>query len=167
MTFLAMLLSCSGKNSGANGGKNAANKNVYFPYSPIYTSSYSGGNPEHAKAALEVCRAYDRGNLLAVRKLFSDSVKMTFSDWEIKGGKDSVLRVWQKRRHTYTYIQTSVYSWMPVHAPDKNEDLVYVWLRQVSTLHSGKILYNALHQVWRFNKKGQIENLQQFNSKVN
>lgn len=142
-------------------------KNVYYPYSPEYTSEYENGNPEHTLAVLNVWRAFERGVMSPVRRHFADSILVGFPDGTVfKGKTDSVLALWQKRRNSWSHVESFTDSWMPVQAKDKGEDLVLIWARQLRTDHQGRQTWEALHEVWRMDTSGRIKFMQQYNSPV-
>lgn len=142
-------------------------KNVYYPYAPEYTSEYTPGNPKHTLAVLNVWRAFERGSMSSVRRYFADSILVGFPDGTVfKGRTDSVLALWQKRRNTFTHVESFTDSWMPVHAKDRDEDLVLVWARQLRTDGRGRQTWEALHEVWRMDTSGRIKFMQQYNSPV-
>jgi hypothetical protein len=157
--------------AGCGGGKAAkevpVKKNVYYPYSPEYTEEFAEGDPEHTKTVLNVWRAFERGAMGPVRGSFADSLLVGFPDGVVfKGAADAVLKQWQERRNSWSYVESFPDSWMPVRATDPGENLVLVWGRQLRTDHQGRKTWEALHEVWRMDSSGRIKFMQQYSSPV-
>jgi hypothetical protein len=135
---------------------------VYFPYAPVHSNEFGKGNEHHAGKVLDIWRQYETGYLRMNNQSLADSVRFILPDRILTGDKDSVLRWYQEKREGFSDMQCFVYSWLPIHKTDTREDLVYVWGLYDGTLKNGDRDYSMVHEIWRFDKKGRIKEMEQF-----
>src|SRR6476661_127970 len=98
--------------------QNIADSTVYYPYTPLYTTGFDKGNDMYARSVLEIWRQYETGDVKHAADHFADSITIVFPDKFLTGKRDSILTLFQKRRETYTDLQSYVDSWMSVRAKD-------------------------------------------------
>jgi len=161
LVFLIIIVFAACSNHKQKAVSTGTDTTVYYPYTAIY-SELEKGKPSDAKTVLEVWRAYETGNVLSASKNFSDSLTLIFEDGIFTGKRDSILKIFQKRRDLYTTVQSYVDSWMPVHAKQANRNLVFVWGRLDCTTNKGKRDYLVVHEIWRFDPSGKIRQMDQY-----
>jgi len=135
---------------------------VYYPYIATQSNNFEKGNEHLAKKVLEIWRQYETGKLITTEKYFSDNVRLILPDKMMEGNRDSVMMLYQKRRDGFSNMQCFVYSWMPVHTADTKENIVFVWGLYDGTRKNGDRDYAQVHEIWRFDKKGKIREMEQF-----
>ncbi len=155
------LLSCNGKQESIAEEK-WKTQNVYFPFAPIYSNNFEKGDPKKAEMVLQVWRQYETGRVSQTGKYFADSIRFILPDQILIGKKDSILRLYENKRTGYSNMQCFIYSWMPVHVEDKNENMVFVWGLYDGTKLNGDRDYALVHEIWRFDHNGKIKELEQF-----
>lgn len=155
----AVLTACSGKSKPVQ--LVSSDTAVYYPYAPTY-SRLEPGKPVLTKSVMEVWRAFETGNLSTVSNKFAPHVTLVFPGRILDGSRDSVLNLYQQVRDEYSGVQSYVDSWMPAYAVDKNEDLVFIWGHQSKLKKDGKKETMVMHEMWRFNKQGQITKMEQY-----
>jgi hypothetical protein len=161
-----LILSChSTKNDDEGIEKNSSGKPIYFPYAPRYENGFEAGRSEYIKVVLDIWKEYETGDVRKKSKSFADSVTFIFRDEEYKGKKDSVLSKYKKRRDNYSYVQNHIDSWMPAYAKDHDDYWVFLWGRQDCTDKEGGFKALQVHEIWRFNKEGKINFMQEYVSR--
>lgn len=159
--LISILLSCKDRQPRMEKGKERP-ENVYYPFAPIYSNNFEKGDPQNAEKVLQVWRQYETGRVSHTAKLFADSIRLILPDKILLGKKDSILKLYEGKRNGYSNMQSFVYSWMPVHVKDKNEDMVFVWGLYDGTKLNGDRDYAMVHEIWRFDNNGKIKELEQF-----
>jgi hypothetical protein len=135
---------------------------IHFPIAPRHTTDFKIGNAGFTKMILEFTRAFDRGDIIHLKENFAQQLTVMLQDQYLQGERDSVLQQLQERRNKYTYVNTIVESWVPLHAMDTKENFVLVWGKRISTLPDKKILNRTIMEKWRINGQGQIDFIQQY-----
>jgi hypothetical protein len=164
LLIVLFLLACN--NSAPKNKSSLPDSPVYFPYSPVKSNSFDKGNDHYAKNVLDVWRQYETGNLTTIKKFFADSLRLILPDQILKGNKDSVISLYQKRRNGYSDMQCFIWSWLPVHRSDTKEDVVYVWGLYDGTKKNGDRDYALVHEIWRFDSHGKIREMEQFRTQA-
>lgn len=140
--------------------------NLIYPYTPVYSSKFEIGDPNHALAVLNLYKDWDNNTLDNSKHLFADVDSFFFSDGTILiGSRDSLISVSKKMRNSLGTVQSEVQAWVPLKSTDKNENWVAIWTREIKTATSGKKDSTNLHEVWRFNKDGKIDLVFQYEQK--
>lgn len=135
---------------------------VYFPFAPIYSNAFEKGNDSLAFKVLSVWRAFENGDVRKMGAVCSDSLRIILPEQIFTGEKDSVLEAFDAYRKTFGTMQCFIYSWMPVHVRDQNDDLVFVWGLYDGTKPNGDRDYSLVHETWRFDQQGRIREMEQF-----
>jgi hypothetical protein len=139
---------------------------ITYPYTATYSSDFKVGDPNHAKALLDLYTMWDAGKVSDMRSFFADSIDLTFSDGtHFKGGADSILKEIAKFRGSYKSVTSKVQGWLPVHSNDKNEDWVLIWAREIRTSNKGKTDSSDLHEIWHV-KNGKFDLAFQYNQAI-
>jgi hypothetical protein len=137
---------------------------ILYPYAPIYTDQFEKGKNTNSLHVLEIWKEFESGDVRHLARYFSDSITLVFPDAFLKGDRDTVLGSFQKRRNQFEDVQCYVDSWIPVHVPDRNEDLVFLWGRQDGSSTGKKRVYRIVHEIWRFDTSGKIKRMEQYST---
>lgn len=158
--FLLLLAACKGKAPNHNLVKQ--DSLLYYPYQAIYSEDFEKGNPYYTEKVLQCWKELENGNILKRSADFSDSIRIILPERILSGEKETVLNELKKRRDAYSDVQFYVDAWMPLKAKDAGEDIVLLWGRQDCKKKDGKRDYLVLHEIWRFDRKGRIRQMQQY-----
>ncbi|MER3464608.1 MAG: hypothetical protein C4329_09620 [Chitinophagaceae bacterium] len=69
-------------------------------------------------------------------------------------------------RNGFSAVKSRISAWIPLYSVDKNESWVAVWGTEEDTDQSEKVTSTELHEIWRINKDGKIDFMQQFTGKT-
>jgi hypothetical protein len=124
----------------AAGNDSAATATITMPYVAQYSSNYVPGKQVDVQTVLNSYKAWETGDMKALRATFGDSIMMGFPDGgSISGPSDSVVRVAGKVRDSLSKVELTFYAWLSNHSVDKNTEWVNVWYREVDYYKSGKV----------------------------
>ena len=160
--FLPLLTLLAACQSPAPAPKPQTDDSLLYPYSPVYSNSYRPATGKLAQAVLNFWKEYETGDVLHTAGSFADSIVFILPDTILKGSNASVLEAFKRKRSTYTDMQCYVDSWMPLQETSRSDELVFLWGRQDGTSKGGKRIYRVLHEIWRFDRKGKIIQLEQY-----
>jgi len=141
---------------GGGGGTGAA-----APYTAMYSSQFTMGNPEHARMVLNFWKDFDDNTLDRSAGILSDTVMLQVHDGRIIRGKDSLMRFLKQIRGQYTAVKSTVDAYMPLRSTDRNQDLVLIWGVEDDTTASGTTTV-SIHEIWRINRDGKIDYVSQY-----
>ncbi len=134
-------------------------------YTATYSTSFEMGDSKNAEAILALYKDWDNGNLDPSKSLFADSIHFYTNDGNIiHGHRDSAIASMQHYRDMFSSIKSTVHAIFPIKSVDKNENWVCIWATEVNTTKEGKTDSTRLQETWRFNKKGKIDLLYQYNA---
>jgi hypothetical protein len=113
---------------------------VSFPYTAGYSSKFSMGSDSNSLAVLESYKAWETGDMEALKNTVADSVSFNFSDGsKFMGTRDSMMYYASKVRDSLSKVEIRVDAWLPLHSEDKNADWVCVWYSETDTHKNGKV----------------------------
>ncbi|HSR39844.1 MAG TPA: hypothetical protein VLL95_13095, partial [Phnomibacter sp.] len=96
---------------------------------------------------------------------FADSVMLLFPDGNsVHATKDSVMAMTKAYRNSYSSLHNEVDAVIPLKENKNGERWVLVWGEEYHE-KNGKKDSVLLHELWRFNKDGKINMMQQFAGK--
>ncbi len=141
--FLAPLFfaSCTSSTPDASSaaGKDSAQA-VSLPYTATYSSSFVAGKPADVATVLNSYKAWQDGDMAAMKTVFGDSVMMIFpSGFVFNNTLDSLIKDAKKVRDSLSKVDLTFYAWTSNHSVDKNEDWVNVWYKEIDTYKTGKV----------------------------
>lgn len=136
-----------------------------LPYKAQYSSQFEMGDPAKSKMILELWKDWDDNNFSRHANYFADTVSMTFPSGEMVKGKDSVLASATRYRGSLASVKSTVDAWISTRSIDKNEDWVCIWGSETDVDKEGKSTTTHLHEIWRINKDGKVDYMQQFAGK--
>jgi len=129
---------CTNRTAGVN--ETAKTDSVSFPYTPNYSSKFSIGNDSNSLAVLNSYKAWETGDMDALKNTVGDSISYYFPNGEkFKGTKDSMMYYASKFRDSLSKVEIKMDGWIPLHSEDKNEDWVSVWYTEIDTYKTGKV----------------------------
>jgi len=132
-------------------------------YAVDYSSSFEMGNQKNSEMILSLWKAWDSGDLSPAKAMFADTIHIyTMEGAVMAGGKDSVIAGGQAYRNSFTAVNSSVHTIVPLRSTDKNEDWVAIWGLENRTDKKGKKESIQLHEVWKINSDGKIAVMYQF-----
>ena len=125
---------------------------------------FENGNPENARVVLEVWKALESGNVKEQSKYFADSIILVFNDAVLQGRKDTVLSQYFRRRNAFPAMQVHIDYWQPIHVKGPGQEWVLLWAQTDGIKKDRSTEAKALHQVWKFNRTGEIYFMQEYSS---
>lgn len=138
--------------------------NESYPYTATYSSKFEIGDSKYSHTILNMWKAWDAGDLNSVKDMFADSVVMMLADgWVDRGTRDSIVAHAMEYRSTLDSVSSRVTAFIPLKSTDKDENWVGIWGTEVTRNKSGKIDSVHMHEIWRLDKNGKINYMQQFN----
>src|SRR4051812_3362415 len=164
--FIGLLACRHNPNTSPHVVTEPSDSGIYYPYSPIYSGGFKTGNYKYLKIVTEIWKEFENGDITRKASDFADSVTIVYPDRILNGKTDSILRAVKKTRDKYLSVQSFIYSWMPARAKDHDDDWVFIWGRQELTDKGGKMKTAEVHEIWQFNKKGKIIQMQQYVSRA-
>ncbi len=113
---------------------------VALPYTASYSSDFVPGKPADVATVLNSYKAWQDGDMAAMRTTFGDSVRMVFSSgYVFNNTLDSLVKEAGKYRDSLSKVDLTFVAWTSNHSVDKNEDWVNVWYKEVDTYKKGKV----------------------------
>ena len=138
--------------------------NESYPYTATYSSKFEIGDSKYSQTILKMWKAWDNGDLNSVKDMFADSVVMRLGNgYEDRGTRDSILAHAMQYRNTLDSVSSKVIAFVPLKSTDMDENWVGVWGTEVFRDKSGKIDSVHLHEIWRLDKNGKINFMEQYN----
>ena len=157
-----LFIACSDKKKEA-GEKEAVSVTVKMPYAPVYSSSFSLGNPEYATMIVQGSwKDWETNKMDNMKSWIADTIVAFHSDNKMAQGADSLIAQWKKNRANYTSVIDSIHAVIPIYSTDKKENWVLVWASEINTDTKGKTDTIELMETWRINKDGKADMLLQY-----
>jgi len=132
-----------------------------LPYTATYSSSFAIGDAKHSKMILELWKDWD-DNAFDRHDYFADTAMMKLPDGHVIKGEAAILEGAKKERGGFTSATSTLDAWIPLKSLDKNEDWVAIWGREEDVLPDGKNQKRELHEIWRINKDGKVDYMEQW-----
>jgi len=140
--FIPLLFAaCTGStgNETATTAKSSTSS-LTMPYTANYSNNYVLGSDSNSLAVLNSYKAWQDGDMAALKKTFGDSVTFDFaSGYIFKGTVDSFMAMSSKIRDSLSSVDLKVDVWLPTHFNDKNDDWVSVWYKETDTYKTGRV----------------------------
>lgn len=113
---------------------------VALPYSATYSSNFVPGKSSDVLTVLNSYKAWETGDMKAMRDTYGDSVTLIFPSGFVYSNKlDSMMMMASKYRDSLSKINLTFFAWTSNHSVDKNEDWVNVWYKEIDTYKTGKV----------------------------
>jgi hypothetical protein len=111
-----------------------------FPYTAAYSSKFSIGSDSSALTVLNNYKAWEAGDMDALKNTMGDSITLSFSNgYKFIGTRDSAMYYASQFRDSLSKVEIRIDAWVPLHAEDKNANWVGVWYTETDTYKNGKI----------------------------
>ncbi len=165
---LLVFVSCnSGTSSTSADSSSVSNtdkskKEVSYPYPIGYSTQFEMGDPEKSKTILDLWKDFDNNTLDHAASSFADTVTMMLSGMETHTSRDSTIASTKAYRGSLGSVTSKVDVVMSVKSTDKNEDWVLVWGTEIHKSKKNITDSVYLHEIWRFNKDGKVDYMEQF-----
>jgi len=137
-----------------------------MPYIASYSSQFVMGDPAKGRIILELWKDFDENDFNRNKDMFADTVSMYFANGTIQKGRDSVLAGAKTYRSSLADVKSTVHAWMSLRSVDQKQNWVAIWGSEEVTEKDGKKRGSSLHEIWRFNKDGKVDEMRQFSSAV-
>lgn len=135
---------------------------VPLPYPVTYSSQFIMGDPSYSKMVLDLWKDFDNNEFNRSAALLADTVafRMANGYW-MKGAKEVVDGA-NTYRSSLASAESTVAAVLSLHSIDKDEDWVLVWGTTKETDKSGKTTSMPVHELWRINKAGKVDQMLQY-----
>ena len=140
--------------------------NSTMPYTAVYSSNFEMGDPAKSRLVLEMWKDFDDNALDRHADILADTAKIFLSDGQVLTGKDNMMSGIKMYRNSMTTLSTDIHAYMSFKSIDKNHDWVAVWGTENMTMKDGLKNSSNLHEIWRFNKYGKVDEIRQYSSKM-
>lgn len=147
-------------------GAAATAADMMLPYTASYSSNFKMGDPRYASMILNLWKDYDDNQLDRHADWFADTVMMVLPNGMVVKGKDAVMKGVRESRNSYTAAKSMIDAWIPLYSVDRNENWVAIWGSEDDTDASGKVTTTSLQEIWRINKDGKVDFMQQYMGKT-
>lgn len=137
-----------------------------FPYQPTYSSSFEIGDPAQARMVLELWKDYDENALDRHASWFADTAVIYLASGEVVRGLDSMLAGVKKYRSSIAKVKTTLHAWVSLRSTDRKENWVALWATEEDTSKDGTTTAVSLHEIWRINRAGKIDEIRQYAQEV-
>lgn len=136
---------------------------IKMPYVSSYSNSFEVGDAAYA-AMIEQgsWKDWEMNTLDNMKNWMADTIIAFQSDNTRVMGADSMMARWKKGRAEYTKVLDTIHAALAVYNPEKKENWVMVWAKEINTNLKGKIDTVELMETWRINKDGKADMLLQF-----
>lgn len=140
--------------------------NSAMPYTAVYSSNFEMGDPAKSRLVLEMWKDFDDNALDRHADILADTAKIFLSDGQVLTGKDNMMSGMKMYRNSMTSLSSDIHAFMSFRSIDKNHDWVAVWGTENTTTKDGLKNSSNLHEIWRFNKDGKVDEIRQYSSKM-
>lgn len=137
-----------------------------MPYTASYSSQFIMGDPAKGRIILSLWKDFDENDFDRNKDMFADTVTMYLANGMIQKGRDSMLIGVKAYRNSLADVKSTVHAWMSLRSVDQNHDWVAIWGSEEITEKDGKKSGGSLHEIWRFNKDGKVDEMRQFTSTI-
>ena len=143
----------------------AGTPSATYAYAPRYSNDFSFDESGNADIVMKLWKEFEENKLEEGLGYFADSVMMLFPDGNsVHASKDSVMAMTKAYRNGFSSLRTEVDAVIPMKENKDGTRWVLVWGEEYHE-KNGKKDSVLLHELWRFNKDGKIDMMQQFAGK--
>lgn len=137
-----------------------------LPYAAQYSSRFEMANAANSKMILELWKDWDDNTFSKHADYFADTVTMIFTSGQVVKGKDNVIAGATQFRSSLANVKSQVDAWISTKSIDKNENWVCIWGSETDTDKNGKETVMRIHEIWRINKDGKVDFMQQYTGEM-
>ncbi|MDE3213852.1 MAG: hypothetical protein KGM98_11515 [Bacteroidota bacterium] len=136
-------VACTG-NKGNEGATSQAPtssaSSIALPYKADYDAKFSWGSDSNTLVVLNSYKAWENGDMQALRNTLGDSTRFLFSNGTtFYGTSDSMVKFAAKVRDSLSKVEIRMDVWLSTHADTRNADWVSVWYTETDTYKTGKV----------------------------
>lgn len=143
----------------------AGTPSATYAYAPRYSNDFSFDESGNADIVMKLWKEFEENKLEEGLGYFADSVMMLFPDGNsVHATKDSVMAMTKAYRNGFSSLRNEVDAVIPMKENKDGTRWVLVWGEEYQE-KNGKKDSVLLHELWRFNKDGKIDMMQQFAGK--
>jgi hypothetical protein len=140
LIFVALTNACNSNSGNGPAEVKSAGSSITMPFTANYSNDYVLGSDSNSLAVLNSYKAWEDGNMDALKNTFGDSVVFQFpSGYTFNGPLDSFMTMATKVRDSLSKVDLKVDVWLPTHFNDKNADWVSVWYTETDIYKTGKV----------------------------
>jgi hypothetical protein len=169
LAILAILYTgCDSPSSPDNfAAKPVINDTLSYAFKPTYSSNVTTpSKPEYAQKVLQVWKAFETGQIEAMKPYFADTV--TYDDasgMRFHGPIGQLLAFAKKDIDGLDSMRFDISEWHSTHINDKNEDWVNIWSTERRYSPKGKADTVLMQENWRL-KDGRVVYFNQYLAKI-
>lgn len=143
-----------------------AGKGEMLPYTATYSSQFEMADAAISKMILELWKDWDDNNFSRHADYFADTVTMIFTNGQVVKGKENLLNSATQHRGSLASAKSVVDAWLSTRSVDKDEKWVAIWGSETDTNKDGKESTMRIHEIWKFNKDGKVDFMQQYTGQM-
>lgn len=136
------------------------------PSNQLYKLQYNNlklGNPVYAQKVLQAWKQYDENKIDVITSLLAEDAACSFPDGTAVKGSDNLIKLFRDVRNGFASINEEVYACTTLKSSDDPEhEFVVIWGRETDTKTDGSVIKTLIHEVWRFNKEGKVDDAAQY-----
>ncbi len=135
-----VIAACNSNTGNAPAIAKSAGPALTMPFTPTYSTDFVLGSDSNSLAVLNSYKAWEDGNMDALKNTFADTALFLFPNGYIfRGSNDSLMKMASKMRDSLSKVELKFSVWLPTHFNDKNADWVSVWYTEIDTYKTGKV----------------------------
>jgi hypothetical protein len=129
-----------------------------FPYEATLVNDWRIGDPKNVVKVMEMYRILEKGekvDSLILPYLADTIVSVSYDDRVYKGPPMPYLKTIVDFRKRFSSLREEFISYVPLHSPSKNLDMVAIWIEERVTLKNGRLDSTLYSENWFFDKDGK------------
>lgn len=137
---------------------------IAFGQSMPYTATFSSNfkiDSKYVEKVLNAWKSFEDNKLDPADPVIADTIHAEMADGSKINGKQAFFDAVKQLRSSISDLKVSMDAYMGVKSVDKNADFVLIWAVNSFTRDGQKIVQD-IHQVWGFNKAGQVDFFKDF-----
>jgi hypothetical protein len=141
--------------------------NKALPYVANYSSNFKiSESNKYVALVLNATKAFEDNNFDGISSWVADTINVEMADGSKIKGKQNFINAGKQIRGEMSELKVTLDAFMGVHSVDRGEEIVLLWLTNTATIKGQKASL-GIHQVWIFNKAGQLAFFKDFIDNTN
>lgn len=136
----------------------APDSSLSFPYEATMVGDWRIGDPKNVVKVMEMYRILEKGekvDSLLLPYLADTIVTVSYDDRVYKGPPMPYLKTVVDFRKRFSTLKEEFISYVPLHSPSRDLDMVAIWIEERATLKNGKRDSTLYSENWFFDKAGK------------
>jgi hypothetical protein len=159
-------ISAHAQNPAAKPVKAGMNE-MSMPYKASYSTNFQVGNSQFTNLILNAWKEWDEGMPEKIASIISDTITAVMPDGMVVKGKADFIKGGVDYRKNFSSVKSQLTAATTLKSRDHmEEEVTMIWGNETATKKDGTVERNQLHEVWVFNKDGQVVFFQQFAGKT-